>query len=288
MRILSYCKINLCLEVLGRRPDGYHDLATIFQTVSLGDELILKPNQSSCIRLLVDGNAPTGEDNIVHTAAKMLLRSKECGIDIILRKGIPSGAGLGGGSSDAASTLEAVNKLCNLHLSHEHLLTIASSLGADVPFFLYGGTAVGRDRGDKIIPLPYRREYYFLLHVPPFRLEKKTQRVFAALQPREYTNGNFTVQLSRKIAAGQHITNADLYNSLFPAAVRVWPQLAQRHDALQEITHQAWVLSGAGPTLYTIVESLQVGEKLLEDLRQLDGQSFLVRSTPVAREYQDL
>ena len=156
----AYAKVNLCLDVLGQRRDGYHELRTIFQTITLHDTLALEVAPNSKIDLRVIGNTALagerGRDNLVYRAIDELrreLRFKQ-GLRAILSKRIPVGRGLGGGSSDAAAALIALLRLTGKRMEAARLVQIASRLGADVPFFLRGGRALGIGRGDEIYPLP--------------------------------------------------------------------------------------------------------------------------------------
>src|SRR6202049_951156 len=155
----AYAKVNLCLDVLGRRTDGYHELRTIFQTISLHDTLALEVDRNPRIELRIIGTpalaGEPGRDNLVYRALDELrreLRFKQ-GIRAVLTKRIPVGRGLGGGSSDAAAALIALLRLTGKRIEAVRLIEIASKLGADVPFFLRGGRALGVGRGDEIYPL---------------------------------------------------------------------------------------------------------------------------------------
>ncbi len=160
IRIPAYAKINLRLEVLGKRADGYHELRTIFQTVSLHDTLRLSHSRQPGISLGVRGNAALSgepvEKNLVYRAVDALRRELKIrsGVDIVLEKKIPAGRGLGGGSSDAAAALLGYLRLTGKRMETAGLLAIAASLGADVPFFLFGGCALGIGKGEEIYPLP--------------------------------------------------------------------------------------------------------------------------------------
>jgi len=160
VRLPAFAKINLRLDILGKRADGYHELRTIFQSISLRDELTLRASRIPGIRLKVRGNDALSneppERNLVYRAAAALQRELKIrtGVEIELQKKIPAGRGLGGGSSDAASVLRGYLRLTGRKLPDERLLAIASSLGADLPFFLLGGRALGIGRGDEIYPLP--------------------------------------------------------------------------------------------------------------------------------------
>lgn len=151
-----HAKINLGLEVLGLRPDGYHEVRTVLQTVALSDTLEVHPAPSEVSLECSDPALPTGEGNLAVKAARLLRAEFGCGAGarLVLTKRIPSQAGLGGGSSDAAAALMALAKLWKLSVDPARLAALAAKLGSDVPFFLVGGTALGLGRGEEVYPLP--------------------------------------------------------------------------------------------------------------------------------------
>jgi 4-diphosphocytidyl-2-C-methyl-D-erythritol kinase len=160
IRIPAFAKVNLCLEVLGKRADGYHELRTIFQTVTLCDTLRFRRSRGSEIELQIEGNAQLSQEavekNLVYRAVDALRRELRInsGVEILLKKNIPAGRGLGGGSSDAAAALLGYLQLVRKKIEVGRLLELTSELGADVPFFLWGGRALGIGKGDEIYPLP--------------------------------------------------------------------------------------------------------------------------------------
>jgi len=156
VRLPAFAKVNLCLRIIGRRPDGYHELRTIFQTISLHDTLTLSAARAPAITLECDDpSLPSGRENLVWRAVEVMRRELRfsSGIHAQLAKGIPAGRGMGGGSSDAAAALQGMLLLAGRKLPAERLAGIAAGLGADVPFFLCGGRALGIGRGDEIYPL---------------------------------------------------------------------------------------------------------------------------------------
>jgi 4-diphosphocytidyl-2-C-methyl-D-erythritol kinase len=173
VRIPAFAKINLRLDVLGKREDGFHELRTIFQTISLHDELRLRASRQPGIALTVEGNhllsAEPVEKNLVYRAVDALRRELKIrgGVEIELKKTIPAGRGLGGGSSDAAAALLGYLRLTKNKVAAARLMEIAASLGADVPFFLLGGRALGVNKGDEIYPLPDITKQHVLLVSPP-------------------------------------------------------------------------------------------------------------------------
>ncbi len=173
VRVPAYAKVNLCLDVLGRRADGYHELRTIFQAITLHDTLVIEASQDASIDLRIAGNSALagepGRDNLVYRALDELRRELRLkrGVCAVLTKRIPVGRGLGGGSSDAAAALIALLRLTGKRMKAARLVEIASRLGADVPFFLRGGRALGVGRGDEIYPLPELARRSVLVVSPP-------------------------------------------------------------------------------------------------------------------------
>src|SRR5579862_6683934 len=160
VRLPAFAKVNLRLDILGKRADGFHELRTIFQTLSLHDELRLRASKSSGISLSIRGNETLSQEpvekNLVYRAVDLVLREVKIrgGVEIELKKTIPAGRGLGGGSSDAAAAMLGYLRLMGKKIPTAWLMELAASLGADVQFFLHGGRALGVNKGDEIYPLP--------------------------------------------------------------------------------------------------------------------------------------
>ena len=146
----SFAKLNLCLHVINRRDDGYHDIQSIFHVIDLHDTIIFKMNNDNVINLRTTDKNLINSDNLIYKACSILSRkyNLKIGMDITLDKKIPLGSGLGGGSSNAAVTLHAINRLYNIHLAKDELLSLADQLGSDVPFFINGGTAYVSGKGE--------------------------------------------------------------------------------------------------------------------------------------------
>jgi 4-diphosphocytidyl-2-C-methyl-D-erythritol kinase len=190
VRLKAFAKVNLCLQVLGKQPDGYHELRTIFQAISLHDSLELRFSARDEISLeIADSELPADSTNLVWRAIDALKRElglKE-GVHARLTKRIPVARGLGGGSSDAATALQGVLRLTKRELPLPRLLEIASSLGADVPFFLFGGRALGVNRGDEIYPLPDLSARTILV-VSPANIAVSTRDAYAWVDERLTTS----------------------------------------------------------------------------------------------------
>ena len=193
LTLQAYAKINLTLEVLAKRPDGYHEISTILQTISLADTLTFEPSANLDFRC--DVSSLKTPDNLVLKAARLLQETtgSNKGAIINLTKRIPIAAGLGSGSTDAAATLVGLNQLWELNLSLDKLTEPAAKLGSDVAFFLYGGTALAKGRGEQITPLPPAPEHWLVLLKPAIKpVPSKTAQLYSRLNPSHYTSGQHT------------------------------------------------------------------------------------------------
>ncbi len=265
VRIPALAKVNLRLEVLGKRPDGFHELRTIFQSISLKDELRLRSTRKSGIELRVRGNASLSnepvEKNLVYRAVDALRQEfrQRDGIAIELRKAIPAGRGLGGGSSDAASALIGYLRLAKKQLPRERLFELAATLGADVPFFLEGGRALGIGKGDEIYPLPDIRKLHLLV-VSPNAIQVPTPDAYRWLDaPRldaaRLTNSAGNPKLYRFCALSWSLQGSPLLNDFEDAVFQQHPRLAEiKRDLLQNGATEA-LLAGSGSAVIGVFPS---------------------------------
>jgi 4-diphosphocytidyl-2-C-methyl-D-erythritol kinase len=260
VRIPALAKINLRLEILGKRLDGYHELRTVFQTISLQDQLRLKSARGAGIRVAVRGddrlsNEPV-EKNLVYRAVHALRQELGIrdGVIVELRKNIPSGRGLGGGSSDAAAALIGGLRLLGRELPRERLFAIAASLGADVPFFLGGGRALGIGKGDEIYPLPDLPKRHLLV-VSPASLHVSTPDAYRWLDAPQLTNSGGDPKLYRFCALTWSLQGSPLQNDFEEAVFRQHPRLAEiKRDLLQNGASEA-LLAGSGSAVFGVFPS---------------------------------
>jgi 4-diphosphocytidyl-2-C-methyl-D-erythritol kinase len=232
IRIPAFAKVNLRLDILGKRPDTYHELRTIFQTISLHDELQLRPSRASGICLTIHGNEALSLEpvrkNLVYAAVDALRREFgiRSGVQIDLRKKIPAGRGLGGGSSDAAAALLGYLRLTRRAIPAPRLIEIATSLGADVPFFLFGGRALGIGRGDEIYPLPDVPKLTLLV-VSPHDIHVPTPDAYRWLKAPALTKNRATPKLWEFCALCWSAQGSGLSNDFEGPVFRRHPRLAQ-------------------------------------------------------------
>jgi 4-diphosphocytidyl-2-C-methyl-D-erythritol kinase len=258
VRVPAYAKVNLRLDVLGRRADGYHELRTIFQAISLHDTLVLETMRERGIDLRIAGNSQLagepGKDNLVYRAIEELGREIgfQHGVRAMLTKRIPVGRGLGGGSSDAAAALLGLLRLAGKRIEAARLLEIASRLGADVPFFLHGGRALGIGRGDEIYPLPDapRRQ---VLVISPHEIAVPTKDAYQWLSE-ELTKGADPTKLMRFCALCWSPQGGVLSNDFEAAVFPRYPRLAAiKRELLQQGAAEA-SLAGSGSAVFGVYQ----------------------------------
>ncbi len=251
----AYAKINLVLDVLKRRPDGYHEIHSVMQTISLYDEIVIQKRKKG-IHLTCEGTSlPEGMQNIACRAAKILLeqKGKPKGIAIHIKKNIPVAAGLGGGSSDAAAVLLGVNYLYNFGCSVAELVHLGSQLGSDVPFCVVGGTCQVRGRGEKINILPPVSTLWLVLVKPPF--DVITGEVYAAWD----STGNEVHPDVDKVISAVYSGKKDelvrfMGNSLEKATNKLYPATLEIRDKLRKAGAMQVMLCGSGPTYMGVAE----------------------------------
>jgi 4-diphosphocytidyl-2-C-methyl-D-erythritol kinase len=271
MRFLSFAKVNLRLEVLGRRPDGFHELRTVFQSVDLADEVELTPSGPG-VELEISGAAalPADSSNLAWRAAEGFLarwgREGE-GVRIRLHKRIPVGGGLGGGSANAATVLLGMCALAGIEPPPEELASLAAGLGSDVPYFLHGGTALGTGRGERIEPLPDPDAEPLLLWLALPPVVADTRAVFAAHRVDRSAAGGAGAE-DGETAAGVPAAWSALLgrNDLEPACLALYPAVRDVYNRLSESGAQAVRLSGSGSTIFALfadrVSGQEAGDRL--------------------------
>lgn len=261
VREVAPAKLNLSLEILGRRADGYHDLVTIFQTIGLADELSF--SSADELTLVCDDARLAGPDNLVLRAAGAMRETfgVAAGARIGLRKRIPVAAGLGGGSSDAAAALRGLARLWGVPFDGR-VAALAARLGADVPFLLRGGTALASGVGDRLDWLDPPARGWVVLLAAAAEQPDKTARAYRALAPTDFSDGAATAAVARALRAGNPAALADGRNGFDAAADRLFSGVAGARARLRAAGAPWARLSGAGPTVFTIVPDGQRAEAI--------------------------
>ena len=275
-KYMAPAKINLVLEVLGRRDDGYHEIRSLTQTVSLYDVLTFEPAEEisfECIEPRLQ-NA----ENLVVKAAELLrqVTGYYKGVSIKLEKRIPWGTGLGGGSSDAAATLLALNELWEVRLEISKLLPLAAKLGSDVPFFIYGGAALTEGKGERVTPLPPVSGWLVLLVPPLPKMPSKTERLYSLLDTRHYTRGFFVDKAVEALSRLGQVNPSLLYNVFDNVAFDAFPGLEGWWSQFEEAGARYIHLAGSGLTMFAPVENRAQAEELCGRLRQQGLEAYAV------------
>jgi 4-diphosphocytidyl-2-C-methyl-D-erythritol kinase len=276
----SPCKVNLLLNVLGKRTDTFHELETVLHPVNWCDELTFERGGSGVELSCADMNLPTDARNLVHRAAVAFLQAAKIGdgVKIRLEKKIPLAAGLGGGSGNAATTLLALNELFGQPLSAARLNELAGALGSDVPFFLQDKPALATGRGEKNRPLdsfPALRDKAFLLVHPGFGIDTPWAYQNLSRFP-EALNGKAgrAEKLIALLQSGDfRAAGAEFYNSLEAPALEKYPVLALFQKFLRSNGALATLMSGSGSTTFAIVGNVSTGESLVELFKAKFGEN---------------
>jgi len=295
MQVKSFAKINWILKVLGRRPDSFHEVSTVLQTVDLADRISIELIPSDRIELKTAGyEVAQGETNLAHRAACLLKRefSIRTGTRIFLEKRIPVGAGLGGGSSNAAMVLLGLNRLWDCGADAKRLQELGQQLGSDVPFFLLGGTAWGRSRGEQLSPLPDPPHEELVLCYPGFSLS--TAEAYAMGQwpsvgaaSNRLTKTRTDTKIRRfcdYVEDGRRV-HVLIENDFDAPLLKTLPQLSETHRALEKAGCERVALCGSGSTVVGVPAQSQ--EKLVTErlCRAGVGQVFQI-STLARNQYQ--
>lgn len=273
LRVKTPAKINLFLRIVRRRDDGYHDLETIFQAIDLWDELIVRRTEGSPSFKVSGRPDLEGPENLVVRAVRLLEQEVHSGlpVEMVLYKNIPTAGGLGGGSSDAAASLTALNVLFNLELEEETLKRVALRLGADVPFFLVGGSAVGEGVGERLTPVDLPTAYGIVLVNPGFPVS--TARIFT-----EFSK-TLTVERERGTVWGllreTEEIGALLHNDLQAVTERLHPEVSEVCKSLDRLGMTKVLMSGSGPTVFGIGPSSET--EGIRSALSTKWQSYAVR-----------
>ena len=270
IRLKAMAKINLGLDVVRRREDGYHEVRMIMQTVNLYDKLVITVSEEPGIRLTTNlGFLPVNEDNLIYKAARLLMDEYDIkkGVDIQLQKFIPVAAGMAGGSTDAAATLIGMNRLFRLNLSRQQMMDYGVKLGADVPYCIVGGTALSEGIGEILTPLPDVPKGYVLVAKPGINVS--TRFVYTNLKLNEETEHPDIDAQIEAIKEQDFRKMAGLMgNVLETVTIPAHPIIQEIKDFMMTEGAVNAMMSGSGPTVFGLFEDKQLAEKACEKLRE--------------------
>ena len=277
--VLAPAKLNLTLEVLAKRQDGFHEIRSVIQTINLCDSLRFQLSQSIEFKSNLPNWIPN--ESLVSKTTSLLQEATGCakGATIEVSKRIPLVSGLGGDSSDAAAILRGLNKLWELGLSPEKLLELAAQLGSDVAFFLYGGTALVKGRGEIVTPLPLLPHMRVVLVMPPVpRIQRKTEQLYASLETKHYTDGQITKRLVEALREGREFTPSLLFNTFENVAFDRFSELSAYQGHITALGASNVHLAGSGPSLFTLVKDKAQAEELYARLQQRNLECYLAET----------
>lgn len=281
---IAPAKLNLGLKVLRRREDGYHDIVSVLQTVDLCDRLTFTPAAAGETLVRCDHpDVPAGPENLVARAVAVLRRETgvDRGVRVDLDKRIPTGAGLGGGSSNAAATLRALDRRWGLRLGPERLSGLAAELGSDVPFFLTGGTAIATGRGERIRPVDWQDEFWYVLVYPGFPVS--TARAYQNVRIGLTDTGAYGTFLdfaekSGRICAGRLF--ACLENDFLPLVEAAGGGVARILEALAAGGAVVCSVSGSGSTLFGVFREARQASAAVARVQGRGRRVYLCRYRP--------
>ena len=277
---LAYAKINLSLEVTGKRDDGYHEIKTVLHTIDLADRLAFRPTE----RTSLECNQPSLEEehNLVLRTCRLIQEytGHQGGAAISLHKNIPIAAGLGGGSSNSAATFKALNELWGTNLEGSTLEDLALQLGSDIPFFLNGACALAQGKGEKLSPLPPVSGIWAVVATRSSEITDKTARLYSLLGESDFSNGSATAELAERIRNGD-VTLHDIRAAGMNTFERVAGQAFSGLDGLTERFLKAGAgfvrMSGSGPSLFTLTDDEDMGRHLLSRVAGNGVEAYLAR-----------
>lgn len=266
----AFAKINWTLSVLKKRYDGYHDIITLMHAIDLYDTLSFEPSE----KVEIEINMPIKkEKNLVYKAIKSLQKYTgiKKGVRVVIKKEIPIGAGLGGGSSDAATTLRALNELWQLNLDTKTMHEIGSSIGSDIPFFFYLPIAIVEGRGDIIKPLQIQKSYTLLIVKPDFSISTKWAYESLNLQTQlttEYEKINNNIwQLYNQLCCGD-VSSLNLWNDLEKSVLEKYPEIDKIKRRLIESGAKKTLMSGSGSTVFGVFEDKEDADRALKNFEK--------------------
>ena len=279
MKGKAYAKINISLDVIGKREDGYHLLSMIMQNIELYDEIEIEKIESGIVITCNKSFIPTDERNLAYKAAKLFLETYniESGVSIDIVKNIPVAAGLAGGSADCATVLKMLNDMFDINASEEELMNLGATLGADVPYCIKGGTALCEGIGEKITPIKSFKNQIVLLVKPPFGVS--TKDVYKAFDLNKVKIHPDTKNLIKKIEEDDlNYVALNMINLLENVTIRKHKVLYKLKEHLVKNGAVGSMMSGSGPTVFAFFDDMQVALKCYNELKEKYTDVFLTRT----------
>ncbi|TMW69960.1 4-(cytidine 5'-diphospho)-2-C-methyl-D-erythritol kinase [Alteribacter natronophilus] len=271
-------KINLTLDVIGKRPDGYHEVEMVMTTVDLADRIHLTLRNDRAITVEVDkGFVPGNEQNLAYQAAKLLQDryAVNSGVHIYIEKNIPVSAGLAGGSTDAAATFRGLNRLWNLDASIDELAEYGAEIGSDVPFCVYGGTAIARGRGEKLEHIPSPPPCWVVLVKPP--MGASTKDIYGKLDLKNLKHPDTGAVVDAIRERNFPAICAGLGNAMEDATFGLYPEVKSLKERVKSFGADGVLMSGSGPTVYALLQNESRAERIYNGLKGFVEQVFMVR-----------
>ena len=282
VEILGHAKINLTLDILGKRPDGFHEVAMVMQTVALADTVTLARSGTEGVQLSIDVPwLKADEKNLAYRAARLMQETFAeripGGVAIHLAKRIPMAAGLAGGSADAAAVLRGMNELYGLGASEEELCTLGAQLGSDIPFTLLGGTMLATGRGEVLRRLPDFPETFVVLAKP--HISVSTAWAYGAYDANPATEPPDNAAMNRALEQGDRKKAASLLNNVLErATIKKYARLTDIKEKMVEAGALASLMSGSGPTLFALAETRAQADAVAEAVRASDVDVFVTKT----------
>lgn len=271
-------KINLTLDVLGKREDGYHEVDMVMTTIDLADRLTFELLKEDVIQIQTyDRFIPNDQRNLAYQAAQLLKETNDVkqGVRITIQKKIPVAAGLAGGSTDAAAALRGLNHLWNLHLTLDELAQYGAKIGSDVPFCVYGGTARATGRGEQIEHIAAMPHSWVVLVKPAISVS--TASIYSKVDS-TILGRNATQQMVAALTEGQYNKICrTMHNALESITMYQYPEVARLKEKMQKIGADAVLMSGSGPTVFAIVKNEERAKRMYNGLRGFCSEVYCVR-----------
>ncbi|WP_051083345.1 4-(cytidine 5'-diphospho)-2-C-methyl-D-erythritol kinase [Propionispira raffinosivorans] len=282
LKVDAYAKINLTLDILSKRPDGYHDVSMVMQSIGLCDRIKFseEPKGSGITLVTNVPGLPCGERNLAYRAAKLMMDTYhiEQGIHMNLTKRIPIAAGLAGGSSNAAAVILAMNEMFCLELSREELCSVGEKIGSDIPFCLCGGTMLAEGRGEKLTRLPVMPQCYVILAKPPVKVS--TAWAYQNYQKEQVKEHPKTDEILSCLAEKNLVGIGKLLcNVLESVTINRYKEIDMLKKLMLKHGAMASLMSGSGPTVFGLTEDAKTAEHIAEQLRKLTNARIFVTKT---------